>query len=817
MRADLLPKRLLWVIVTVVGSLLTTADRSMLATAVPTFAAGDGHPDEIDCDRHDSASAADAHRVREAYGKRGLYFEANRGQTDSQVKFLARGGGYTLFLTSTDAVLTLTRPDSRIGAVLRTRIVGANPDPRITGQQALPGRVNYFLGNDPTKWRTNVPTYARVHYGEIYPGIDLMYYGTERALEYDFVVGPGADPRRIVLSFRGADRLDVDAAGDLVLQTAAGAVRQRKPIIYQDGASGRREIPGGYALKGESQVGFHVADYDASQPLVIDPVLDYSTYLGGSDDEQGLDIAVDDAGHAYVTGTTSSVDFPATPGAFQPALAGPFVAFVTKLNSSGTGLAYSTYLGGSGGDRGLGIAVDDAGLAYVTGSTGSVDFPITPGAFQPVLRGSPDGFVTKLESDGSALVYSSYLGGNGVDQGHDIAIDDACEAFVTGQTDSRVNFPTTPDAFDTTLNGIVSAFITKVNATGTALVYSTYLGSGGETSGTGIAVDEHGNAYVTGANLGPFSDDFPTTPNAFDTTFNGGFFSMSDAFVTKLNETGTALVYSTFLGGGRDDFGEDIAVDRYGRAYVVGRTDSTDFPTSPRAFQTALGGFSDAFVTALNKAGSALVYSTYLGGSRGDLGFGIAVSGKGAASVTGRTHSTDFPTTANAIQPAASGGISDAFVTRLHPTGRRLIHSTYLGGSGEDTGNSIDVDGYGRSYIVGVTDSADFPTTPGAFHTTFNGGFRDAFVTRIADPVRLSVSTGIGRGSVTSDPNGIACGPTCSAWYQLGITVKLTATPVFGSIFTGWHGCDSVYGELCGVTMSKARSVTAGFFGILLW
>ncbi len=446
----------------------------------------------------------------------------------------------------------------------------ANASPRVEALEELPGKANYFLGNDPTKWRTNVPTYARVHYQDLYPGIDLIYYGNQRQLEYDLVVRPGADPSRIRLGVQGADTLDVDAQGDLVLHTAGGDIRQRKPAAYQEIDGMRQEISGGYVLKGSHTVGFEVGAYDASRPLVIDPVLFYSTYLGGSSDDFGSGIAVDSSGDAYVTGYTLSTDFPTTVGAFQTTHAadgGLDDGFVTKLNPTGAALVYSTYLGGSSDDFGFGIAVDSSGDVYVTGYTLSTAFPTTVGAFQMTNAGGYDGFVTKLNPTGAALVYSTYLGGSSDDFGRGIAVDAAGSAYVTGYTYSTA-FPTTVGAFQTTHaadSGRNDAFVTKLNPTGAGLVYSTYLGGNSFDVGLGIAVDALGSAYVTG---GTQSTNFPTTTRAFQTTFGGG---VVDGFVTKLNPAGSMLDYSTYLGGTGLDTGFGIAVDTLPNpnAYVV--------------------------------------------------------------------------------------------------------------------------------------------------------------------------------------------------------------------------------------------------------
>ena len=621
--------------------------------------------------------AANKLQVVEAYGKLPLSFEANEGQTDNRVDFLSRGSGYTLFLTPTEAVLALRKPvasnrprrdngtprnaeaeqaPAAPTAVLRMKLVGANPSPRVTGLEELPGKSNYFLGNDPDKWHTDVPNYARVQYQDVYPGVDLVYYGNQRQLEYDLVVAPGADPDAIALSFDGVEKLRIDAQGDLVLETAGGEIRQHKPLVYQEVDGIRREIAGSYVLNGGYQVGFQVAAYDAGKPLIIDPVLVYSTYLGGSARDRGRGIAVDAAGNAYVTGTTKSTDFP-TANAFQAAFAGNISdddTFVTKLNAAGNALVYSTYLGGIGDDDVHAIALDAAGNAYVTGFTTSTNFP-TASPFQATRDGGLDAFVAKLNTAGNALVYSTYLGGSSFDNGEGIAVDAAGNAYVTGDTEST-DFPTVSPFQPTFAFGVVDAFVTKLNTAGSALVYSTYLGGNGLDQGAGIAVDTSGNAYVTGLTR---SGDFPTA-----SPFQASSATSGDVFVTKLNASGSALVYSTYLGGSgvENRFGGGIAVDAAGNAYVTGVTESADFPTA-NPIQPAHGGGRDAFVTKLNAAGNALVYSTYLGGSGNDDGNAIAVDTSGSAYVTGNTDSTNFPT-ASPFQ-ATKAGSSDAFIVKI--------------------------------------------------------------------------------------------------------------------------------------------------------
>jgi hypothetical protein len=605
--------------------------------------------------------------IESNYGKLPLSFEANQGQTDSQVKFLARGRGYALFLTPTEAVLSLAKPQAQAhaetsatsspeasGTVLAMQLSGANPEPQVTGNDALPGRVNYLRGKDPAHWHTQIPTYAKVAYEGIYPGVDLVYYGNQGQLEYDFVVAPGADPGALKLVFRGADRIEIKAAGELVLSTASGDIRMHAPVIYQETAGVRTTVAGGYVLKEPQQVSFEVAAYDTSRPLVIDPMLVYSTYLGGSGFDRGDGIAVDDGGNAYVTGGTISADFP-TVNAVQPAFAGGETdAFVAKLTPNGGQLLYSTYLGGSGFDNGFEIAADNSGNAYVAGGTASADFP-TVNAVQPAFAGGEnDAFVAKLTPNGGQLLYSTYLGGRNNEFGFGIVVDIRGNAYVTGFTAST-DFPTV-NAVQPALGGDIDAFVAKLTPNGSQLLYSTYLGGNGfDRSFGGIVVDVRGNAYVAG---GTASTDFPTV-NAVQPAIGGE----SDAFVAKLTPNGSQLLYSTYLGGNGGDESFAIAVDNSGNAYVTGSTASADFPTV-NAVQPALGGDIDAFVAKLTPNGSQLLYSTYLGGSGFDSGFEIAADDRGNAYVAGRTASTDFPTV-NAVQPAFAGGEEDAFVAKL--------------------------------------------------------------------------------------------------------------------------------------------------------
>ena len=701
-------------------------------------------------------------RVVETFGKLPLRFEVNKGQADKTVKFLSRGKGYSLLLTSNEATLTLHSPQrtqraqgcSRIGTDdtdslsgkadeirvirevreryssapstvhVRMKLVGANSQPQMRGWDKLPGKVNYFIGNDPKQWLLDVPTYARVRYEDVYPGVDLVYYGNQQQLEYDFIIAPGVDPQMIALEFEGADKIKLDANGDLLLRTAYGEIRQRKPHIYQHINGTRHEIPGGYAIRNTqyaSRFTFHVGAYDSTKPLIIDPVLVYSTYLGSNSADYGGGIAVDAAGSAYVAGFTYSTDFP-TVNPFQPNKVDNYDVFVAKLNAAGDGLDYCTYLGGSGYEDAYIAAVDSYGNAYVAGRTQSLDFP-TENPAQPTYGGGDfDAFVAKLHPNGNALIYSTYIGGSGEEIGG-VAVDASHNATVAGLTASA-DFPTM-NALQPTFGGIRDAFVTKFSPTG-ATVYSTYLGGDGDDNG-GVAADAAGNAYVAGWTT---STNFPTV-NPLQSTKRGYL----DVFVAKLNPTGSALVYSTYLGGsGNDITYGSITVDGSGNVAVTGETDSTDFPTVNPA-QPYLGGFTDGFVAKLNSTGSALVYSTYLGGSSNDYPRGIAVDASANVYVSGTTQSTDFPTE-NPLQSTHGGGTSDAFVSKLSSTGSVLLYSTYLGGNGADNAERLTVDAVGNAYVTGHTESTNFPTADALQPSPSN--FGDAFVVKIGDAPDLT-------------------------------------------------------------------------------
>jgi hypothetical protein len=656
------------------------------------------------------------------FRKQPLRFEANVGQTDSRVNFLARGDGYTLFLAGGDAVLKLraatpvSNPrtasaladDLQIaaeqsapresGAVLRLDLAAANANPNASGEEPLPGTSNYFTGADQAQWHANLTDYGRVRYRGVYPGIDVLYHASAGSLEYDFDVAAGADPGLIRLKLTGAQRTDVASNGDLVAHVGGGEVRMHKPVIYQETAGGRSLVDGGYTLLANNEAGFRLGAFDRSLPLVIDPTLAFSTYLGGDERELMFGLALDPSDNVYVCGTTYSTDFPTTAGAFQTTYAGNEDAFVSKISADGSTLIYSTYIGGSGLDVCDMIAVNAAGNAYITGHTSSRDFPTTKGVFQRHHRGKTNAYVAELNPTGTGLVYCSYLGGALGSYGYGIALDAAGDAYVTGYTISP-DFPTV-NPIQPALAGSQDAFVAEVNPNATALVYSTYLGGSGPDIAYMIAVDSTGAAYIGGRTS---SQDFPTA-NAFQSANNG----IINGFVTEIMPNGAGLAFSTYLGGSLRDGVIGVGIDAARNIYVTGFTQSVDFPVKNTG-EDRLRGRQDAFVTAFAAGGQSLIYSRYLGGNSRDFGESIWADAKGNAYVTGETRSTNFPV-ANPVQANFAGGdhAGDAFITELRATGT-IYFSTYLGGSDNDAGYAIAADAHRNIYVAGRTASSDFP------------------------------------------------------------------------------------------------------------
>jgi len=739
-----------------------------------------------------SPDSTDDGKVQLARASDGLMtFEENRGQVDPHIKFVSRGNGYSLFLSATEMLMSLregannshkitdsveTKAAESINHSLAVTLVGANKNASAVGLERRRSTSNYFIGNDPAKWHANVANFSKVEFKEPYPGVNLIYYGKQNNLEYDFVVAPHADASVIRLRFDGAEDTRLEPNGDLVLKVKGGNVHQKKPTAYQEFGGLRKEIACHYVITEERYVEFEVSQYDRNEPLIIDPIVIYSTFLGGSLVEHARSIALDAAGNIFITGLTSSLNFPTTTGAFSRQQAGSdgfSDGFVAKLNPNGTELIYATYFGGEKGEGGGSIAVDAEGNAYVTGQTLSLTFPVTAGAFKRVnVNGSStsEAFVTKLNPDGSALLYSTYLGSPDHDSALGIAVDALGNAYVAGSTNS-LSFPVTAGAFQTTaVYPSWPGFVTKLNPSGSGLVYSTLLGGSTFESPKDIAVDSLGNAYVTGQTD---STDFPTTAGAFRTSH----IADDDSFVTKLNPSGTGLVYSTYLPGGTKGVGIDIAnsiaVDSSGYAYVAGESSSTNFPTTAGAYRTTSSGGMDAFVTKVNPFGTALIYSTYLGGSGTDRANGLGIDSAGDAYVIGNTNSGNFPTTSNALQPTNPGGIS-AFLTRLNSTGNSLKYSTFLGGSAEDWGLAVAVRSSGNVSVSGATASANFPVTPGVVQTSFAGTEPNIFTQ--ADGFVLKFCF---EADKTAAPDGTATGAaTTNAEYKLAAALDPTVLDV---------------------------------------
>ena len=751
-------------------------------------------------------SASRKHDWMNAYGDLPLAFEANQGQADSAVRFLSRGEGYELFLTEQEAVFTLRqakrantsslspaaglkarrgRPQAEKVSVLRMGLAGANPAPAIDGVDRMPGNVNYLIGNDPHKWHTDVPTYAQVKYQGLYPGVDLVFYGNQRHLEYDFVVAPGANPKSIALNIEGAQKLGINSRGDLLMSVRGGRVVLQKPLMYQEVNGTRREVAGSYAIASDHRIGFAVSGYDRTQPLTIDPVLTYSTYLGGSGTfgDFASGIALDAAGDAYVAGTTYSDDFPQQSGlGITPTdIAALGTAFVSELNPTGTALIYSTFLGGSGngalGDSATAIAVDTSSPPniYVTGFTGSPDFPVstspapligTPGPAGTSTHGSA--FVTKLmpgNSGTAQLEYSSYLGGNTHDAGFGIAVDTNHDAYVVGVTLST-NFPTTPNAISTSLlNSHGSAFLSEISTTAASgpasLVYSTYFGGTNGTGGTngffgdaasGVRIDTNSNAYIVGTTT---STNFPAIGNTISscTTDANGI-----AFVTVINTATPAQTYSTCLGGGSSvEQGTGIALGPSNIVYVTGQTLSPNFPVTTNPIPpggTVTHGV--AFISRISTTGTpANQYSTFLGGTGGDIGLGIATDSAGNAYVTGGTGSSDFPIVQGALQSMEANPVGVGFISKINYPGGNglgdLAYSSYFGGIGNgsglpDFGDGIAVSTANNAYITGETSSpptgaVPFPVTTGAIQTKLTSAASNAFVAELPLTPTITVST----------------------------------------------------------------------------
>ncbi len=679
-----------------------------------------------------------------------LSFEPNQGQVDEQVKYLARGQGYSLFLTAGAAVLGLRgagpgAPTQWVSLRLR----GAAPS-AIAGEEPQAGRSNYFIGNNPAGWRTNIPNFSRVRYSQVYPGVDLIYYGRQGRLENDFEVSPGTNPKVIAWQLEGADQVRVNSAGDLVFTVGGKEVSFLQPTAYQMEGGQQRDVPIRYRVRGR-KISFALGKYNRNESLVIDPVLTYSSYLGGTGGEVAYSVVVDGSGDAYVTGVTASTNFPTSPSVYESTYRGDGDVFVTEFNPAGTGLIFSTYLGGTGDDTPAQIFLDNTrpnatGNLFITGSTTSLDYPVTGAAFQQIFGGIQDAFLSEISPNGTTLVMSTYIGGAGTDFGTALTLDSSGNVYVVGSTNST-NFPT-KNALQLGNNGFYDVFVTEVSPVA-QLKYSTYLGGTLSDYGTGISVDSNGNILISGYTN---SSDFPTQ-NALQSALAGG----SDNFISKFAPGSTALLFSTYLGGSSNDESLAMTLDSGGNIYLTGTTESPNYPVTTNAYQSSLLGTANAFITKLAPDASAVLLSTFFGGSQTDQASALALDSAGNIYITGYTQSSNFPlldASQSVLGIAGAGNCGstnlqyvpnilcpDAFVVKFSTSGIP-IYSTFLGGSGTDAGQGIAVDSSGATYVAGSTASPNFPATAGTYQWLYQNtnALSTAFVAKISPQDAPSVA-----------------------------------------------------------------------------
>ena len=691
------------------------------------------------------------------------FFIPNQGQWNPEVKYLTRIGGMNAWITSsgvvydyyhikknfyetqtsklnqTEKVSYKNKNTTIEGDVVRMQLV--KPENNITGigNNQREGYYNYFIGNDKNKWASNIPLYGDIVLKGVYKNIDIKYYYDRGQLRYDYIAQPGANISQIKFKFEGQQGIRVNNNGELVLKTSLGEVTNGKIYAYQTEGGSKQEVACKFEQRRDGTIGLKTNSYDIKKELIIDPLV-YSTFIGGTGDDEAESITVDSIGNTYITGITSSTNYPLTTGAYQVSYnGGSYDIFVTKLNSKGNGLVFSTFIGGNNGDYALSVKLSNNLDIYLTGVTSSSNYPTTIGAYQTNYGGGNyDAFVTKLNSSGSALAFSTYIGGSDFDQANSLAIDSQDNTYITGATSSS-NFPTSSDVYQKTLKGSQNVFVAKLNSNGTALVYSTLIGGNEKDGAASIALDIDGNAYISGNTS---STNYPVSTNAYQKSLNG----QQNPFITKLNPAGSGLVYSTYIGGNNIDNGAALAIDSHKDAYLVGSSTSANFPITGGAYQTTLKGYQNVFVSKLDSSGSNLIYSTFIGGSGNDMGIFITVDSSGDACFTGGCNSSDYPTTNDAFQNNYGGGNSDAFVSELNSTGSNLLYSTFLGGSNDEKGYSISLNDSGKVYITGNTSSPNYPTTIGAYQNVYAGG-TDAFLTK------LSLITAPNTVSLVSPPN----------------------------------------------------------------
>jgi hypothetical protein len=684
-----------------------------------------------------------------------LYFVENRGQTNEAVKYVLQTQRGSVFFTPREIVFQFVVPQNGGTAYtdpipppgqeksrvvednLHVQFLGSRQDVRVDALSECGAQISYFRGRDPEKWVRGARSYEKLLYSNLYPGIDLVTSGQAGKLKNEYIVRPGGEPTDITIRYHGAAGIEINDRGQLEIGLSTGKLIEDAPECYQEIDGRRVSVEAAFYVENGNTVRIDVADYRKDAELIIDPII-YATFLGSSDIDYGVAMDTDDSGNVYVAGFTASTNFPTTGGAYDTTYnGGTYDFFVSKFNPSLSTLLYSTYLGGSGNETGggltLDLAVDDSGNAYLTGYTDSTDFPTSPGAYDTTHNGGTyDAFVTKINPAGSALVFSTYLGGNAADYGYIIATDETGSIVGVAGSTFSANFPTTGGAYDTSHNGGSDGFLVVMNSSGTGLIYSTFFGGTGTDIITDLGADNSGNVYLTGYTD---STDFPTSPGAYDTTYSGGLY---DGYVAKLDSSFTSLVYLTYLGGSGEDRALSMKINEYtGELFVTGRTSSTDFPVTFGVFDTSYnGGAYDAFVTKINASGTALLYSTYLGGSDNDGVHSIASEKDKTAVVAGYTFSTDFPTTSDGTDRTYNGGVNDIFVCRLSRLGTDLIFSTYVGGNSNEGLYKILSADFGNYLIFGFTASANFPATPGAYDTSINGA-ADAFALMISVPIEI--------------------------------------------------------------------------------
>ncbi len=734
-----------------------------------------------------------------------LAFVENRGQWSPEARFAAVARGAALRLEPGALALRVrgTREDGEVREIaVRLAFEGTRPGAALEGEGLLPGIHSFFLGSDPRRWRHGLAGHASVLYRGLYEGIDLRVRGTPRALEYDLLLGPGADPSWIVMRYEGAEGLSLEPDGSLRLTTAAGELRQRIPASWEESPSGKRiPLEARFRRIDDLRYGFEVPGWRGETPVVIDPGIEWGTLLGGGDYDRGAAVAVAPDGTATVVCESLSPDFPTTPAAFDStyngaaALPSPFGdAVVSRLLPDGSGLVYSTYLGGAQNDVGRTVAVNSAGDAFVSGWTGSPDFPATPGSYDTTFNGLGSGtnfggdlFVVRLDATGTSLAYSTFVGGADLEYTISMGITQGGEATVAGHVHST-DFPVTPGAYDTSFTPFSQAFVTRLNSAGSALVFSTFIGGAQEEYPFAMGVAASGETTVAGPTDSP---DFPVTPGALDTSYNGGPAHFAEAFVSRFAADGSGLLFSTFLGGTGDEAAFALAVSASGSTSVTGQTNSPLFPTTPGAVGTTPSGLYDVFVSRLSPTGATLTASTLLGGTGDDVAEGISLDAAGAPTVVGRTGSLGFPVTTGAYA-TVHGASDDAFVARLSSPASVLLYSSFLEGSSWESAHGVEMLGNGSATVVGQTFAFDFPTTPGAFDTT-HGGSADAFVLRTdllpVGASRYGTSTPGCAGAlaigVTAIPQvgsatfGLTCaGASPNAIGLLGISAAALAAPI---------------------------------------